>query len=321
MKKGSQKAKLITGYLLGEFSDEERSRLEEMYFADPELSLEVQAVRDDLIDAYLRGELPGHEREQFEKYFMASPRRRERVAFAEALMDVAGGEAAPSRAGSPAPASFNWWQSFVASFVAGRRVALTAAVLILIAVGSWFAFRSLLRRNRSSVRMDEQVASVNRGQAEPVTGLPAEGISGGPVENTDGPPVTPTPRPSPGEAPRPTAKRETRVATIILTPNLVRGDGGESVVVPRGTDVVLLRFGLDGGDYKSYRAQLRTPEGNEVWSTSRVNVRNTPSGRTATLRVPGKLVKAEDYVLRLSGVTAGGEVEDLARYYFRVETK
>src|SRR4051812_3826365 len=82
----SPRTELITSYLLGELSEDERSRLEERYFADAELSHEVQAVRDELVDAYVRGRLPQRERERFETYFMASPRRRERVEFAAALL-------------------------------------------------------------------------------------------------------------------------------------------------------------------------------------------------------------------------------------------
>src|ERR1051325_8751589 len=103
MKAESSRTELITSYLLGELAEEERSRLEEQYFADADLSREVQAVRDDLVDAYVRGRLPRREREGFEKYFMASPRRRERVEFAAALLQSSAGAPATSRAGDTSP--------------------------------------------------------------------------------------------------------------------------------------------------------------------------------------------------------------------------
>jgi hypothetical protein len=106
----------------------------------------------------------------------------------------------------------------------------------------------------------------------------------------------------------------------VLTPGLVRGgEDAERLVVPRGADLVLLRFGFEGDVSKGYRATLRTPEGHEVFSTGRVSVRETRTGRTATLRVPAALLKDEDYVLRLSGTTAEGDAVDVARLYFRVE--
>src|SRR6185369_15603174 len=119
MKAESSRTELITSYLLGELSEEERSSMEEQYFADADLSHEVQAVRDDLVDAYVRGRLPARERERFETYFMASPRRRERVEFAAALLQASEGAPATSRARDTAAVS--WWRSFLASFFAGQR--------------------------------------------------------------------------------------------------------------------------------------------------------------------------------------------------------
>ena len=310
MKTERSRTELITSYLLGELSDEERSRLEEQYFADADLSHEVQAVRDDLVDAYVRGRLPRRERERFEKYFMASPRRRERVEFAAALVQS-------SRAGSMVGVSR--WGSYLASVFAGPRAGMAAAAVVLMAVGSWLVFKALMQPDGGGAPTGEQVASGPGEQATPPTEPPGGEVRSGEVV-TPGP-TGPSPKLPPAVAPRPTPRREPSVAAFTLTPNLVRGDEGEPVVIPRGTDIVLLRFGLEGDRYESYRAQLRTPEGREAWSAAHVKVRNTASGLTASLRVPSKLLKDEDYVLRLSGVTAAGKVEEVAEFYFRAQRK
>jgi hypothetical protein len=311
VKTESSRTETITRYLLGELSDEERTRLEEQYFADADLSHEVQAVRDDLVDAYVRGRLPRRERERFEKYFMASPRRRERVEFAAALLQSSKGVPATSRAGSTV--SVSRWRAFLASVFGGQRAVMAAAALVLLAVGSWFVFKLLVQPDRGGAPTGEQVATAPGEQAAPPTEpAPGEGQPGGVV--------TPSPA-HPPPAPPPTPRPGSHVAAFTLTPNLVRGDEGERIVIPRGTDVVLLQFGLEGDGYESYRAQLRTPEGREALSAAHVHVRNTASGLTASLRVPSKLLKDEDYVLRLSGVTTAGDVEEVATFYFRVQKK
>jgi hypothetical protein len=317
MKTERSRTELITSYLLGELSEEERSRLEEQYFADADLSHEVQAVRDDLVDAYVRGRLPGRERERFEKYFMASPRRRERVEFAAALVQSSAGLRATSRAGSTVAAS--GWRSYLASVFAGQRAVMAATALVLMAAGSWFVFKALIQPDGGSAPTGEQVASGPGDQAAPPTEPAGGEVRPGEVVTAG--PTGPSPKPPPAVTPRPTPRREPRVAAFTLTPTHVRGDEGGRVVIPRGTDIVLLRFGLEGDRYESYRAQLRTPEGREAWSAAHVDVRNTASGLTASLRVPSKLLKDEDYVLRLSGVTAAGEVEEVAKFYFRAQRK
>lgn len=76
----------ITRYLLGSLEEEEQDRLEQQYFADPEMLALVEATEDDLIDAYIRGELSLEDRARFESHFLRSRRRRERVSTAEALL-------------------------------------------------------------------------------------------------------------------------------------------------------------------------------------------------------------------------------------------
>jgi anti-sigma factor RsiW len=83
MKSGDEQ--LLTRYLLGELSEEERCTLEAEYFADPELFARLLSAEDDLIDAYVRGELSGEMRARFEERFRGSGDQLQRIAFASAL--------------------------------------------------------------------------------------------------------------------------------------------------------------------------------------------------------------------------------------------
>ena len=76
----------LRAYLLGVLPPERQDSIEERFFADKELHLQLQATGDDLIHAYLAGELSPADRERFETHFLASPRRRERLAFVRSLM-------------------------------------------------------------------------------------------------------------------------------------------------------------------------------------------------------------------------------------------
>jgi hypothetical protein len=311
---------LIDKYLLGELSDEEKDRLEGEYFADPDLLDELHAARDELIDAYLRGELPPGRSERFEGYFMASPRRRERVEFARALMQVPAAKPTPAATNEKRDAT-PWWYSLFAPLFAHRQLAFAASALILVAVGSWVAFRLYSSRDQGAGVGDDRLASVRQEQT-PSEPAPSPQPLSTPSAATPEPAASNTPAPPPEQTRTPVPRRESRVLAFALTSGLVRGDDEpERLVIPRGTDVVLLRFGLEDDGYKNYRASLRTPEGEEVPLTSPVRVAGTKTARTATLRVPARLLKDGDYILRLDGATEGGGETGVARFYFRVENK
>jgi anti-sigma factor RsiW len=128
-------------YLLGELTEEEQSRLEEEYFADPAFFQEVRARRDDLIDAYLRGELSPDERARFETYFMATPRRRERVEFARTLVktvDQAPAETLVTVSQTP----IRRWKLLLIPLTSYRRLIIALGVIVMIFIGGWLLIRN-----------------------------------------------------------------------------------------------------------------------------------------------------------------------------------
>ena len=77
----------MTRYLLGELSEQERAALEQQYFDDPQVFEQVLRSESELVDGYVRGQLSAEAREQFEQTYLKHPKRRERVKFAEALVN------------------------------------------------------------------------------------------------------------------------------------------------------------------------------------------------------------------------------------------
>src|SRR5947209_4560497 len=79
--------RLLTRYLLGQMSAEERIQLEDRYLADPGLFEELTAVEDELIRSYLRGNCTDQEKRGLEHRFASSPEWREKVEFEESLLE------------------------------------------------------------------------------------------------------------------------------------------------------------------------------------------------------------------------------------------
>src|SRR5262245_35879771 len=80
--------RLLTRYLLGALPDEEVERLDELCIVDEELATRLQALENDLVDAYVRGEVSGEDLGHLESFYLSSAKRRQKVEFAAALLEL-----------------------------------------------------------------------------------------------------------------------------------------------------------------------------------------------------------------------------------------
>ena len=83
-------------YLLGEADEEERTAIEQEYFAHEDAVDRIAAAEDDLIEDYLAGELSAAERDSFERGYLSTPRHRNRVETVRRLMTYSAASAASS---------------------------------------------------------------------------------------------------------------------------------------------------------------------------------------------------------------------------------
>jgi hypothetical protein len=150
-------------YLLGEASDDERSRVEQQYFADEAALDRMEAAEEALIEDYVAGRLPPDQRARFEREFLSVPHRRARVATIRTLMTAASRRAPVTMEDRPAVPR-------VRRPLLGR-LSLAAAAIVLLAAGTWW------------------VAGVSRGR--PAAERHQAAVPSGPA------PLAPTPRSSP----------------------------------------------------------------------------------------------------------------------------
>lgn len=283
--------KQLVRYLLGQLGPDEQARIEELYLADPDIHEELRAVERDLIDQYVHGALA--DRAAFEAHFLTSPRRRERVEFARALMQSL--SPAPvvdsSRALEREP-----WLAATRRFL--RPSPLTwrlAGAMLIVLVGAWL----LLSRWRQPA--------------------PETEVAHRPQPPTQVVPLEPPPSPPSSVAPLPAQPPSVVMAILVLAPGSTRnGDETPTLTIGKAAQV-RLALHLEPGDYRSYEATIRTPEGKAVWSAQRLRLENTSSGRAVVVRLPAARFTSNDYTVTLRGVTAAGEVDEVGSYYFRVK--
>jgi hypothetical protein len=109
----------------------------------------------------------------------------------------------------------------------------------------------------------------------------------------------------------------TYVAT--LTPGLTR-DSGEvkRLFLPSGTGTVQLRLLVTSGENESYRAELLNSARTSVWVIDDLKPQNQSGERFIQLAIPARILKHDDYQVRLSIRRSDGIYEEIPSYQFRV---
>lgn len=329
---------LITRFLLGELSDEERTEVEARFLADNEFFEAVLSAEDALIDQYLLGQLSDERRRRAERLLQSSPRQRDEVLFTRELIDSvrepdpAGGQTAPAalhsasrvrrveetaghdaaHSGSegstrtlpPMPPGMKF---FTPRLTRAAGLALVVACFTLI---FWLLY-SYSQRPRP-----QPVVEQNAPEAREKP--PAEDV--GKVVTRETPEATPSKNATPEEVVVPQHKRRPdAVASVLLAPTtLGRGGGSDTVRIRTGTRRVQLQLEVDEGRrYDRYSVLVTTFEGRKVWSMDALDAGQITKGRLA-LTLPSSLLTYNDYRVELKGLPDGGEPVHVADYVFKV---
>jgi hypothetical protein len=322
----------MIGYLLGTLPEVERTRLEDDYFADDTLFEELAAVEAELVDAYVRGTLASSERAQFEARYLASSEQRARIAFARQLIEkphkgLTRGtdcvcppldrESRQDPLGKTVETQVGWWHRArpALGWLPWRPwlvPALAGAGLTVVAGAGWLAMQPASLPVATEATRAQSPAPAPAQRTSPTT------------EAVHTVPATPPPATTPERQPRPgrgTAAID--AIALVLVPGMTRssGQGSPVLAIASGTSSVRIQADHEGESFPSYRAVLRTPEGEEVWRQSGLTPVQ-PGVKSVVIVVPAAILRSgADYVLSLSGTPPRGPVEDVADYTFRVASR
>ena len=304
-------------YLLGEMSEEEQAALEEKYFSDPNVFNQVLQVESELVDAYARGQLPTEMRVRFEHSYLKHPARQKRVEFARALTtridererSVARVEQSPQSA-SP----MSWNQRLLAIF-GGRgptwQFAMAVIVLLIAVGGVWILVNSRWRQQqRETAQQREQTTTPKPTQTPQPTGKEERTAQTQPETSQPSPAAITSPAP--------------RSVTLALTVGGVRGaDSGptQTLVIPPEITQAQILLNLKDDSYPRYRVSLRKIGGSEIFTQTNIRPHSTKAGPRFLFTIPARQFTSGDYTLTLSGITPDGDIDDLSKSLFRVETK
>lgn len=305
--------RLLTRYLLGALPEEEAERLDELCIVDDELATRLHALENDLVDAYVRGEVSGEDLRHFESFYLSSAKRRQKVEFAAALLELekrpaaasatVGQEAAtPGKELAPAPKSprgrplFRWGFAF-------------AAAAILLLASFIFLENSRLRKQISDAQ--KQQSALDQRDQELQKQLNDQ-------------------RAANAESQKEIARlRQSQtnfeqLKTIaLLLPPPTRGVARlPTMSVPPGTDVALLLLALESDDFPAYRAALKDSVTHQtLWSSESLEPSSLGERKAVSISFPAKLLKPQNYIVELRGLPTRSAPESVGSYPFRVVLK
>ena len=312
-------------YLLGALPEAETEGFDELSVTDDEFAESLQVAETDLVDAYVLGELTGADLERFKTHYLASPLRREKVDFAKVLQSVGEQElsgslvkpaAAPTRRGRFA----SWGGFFTPSPI--LQWGLAAAALAMLIVGGWFAVENirlrqqvsqtaerrnqLLQREQDLQKELENQQALNSQTEQELARLREERER---LEQE-------LKQAQAGAKPSPS---EGAIVSLILTPPLRNSGQLPTLSLRPHTNEVAAQLQLEAADYSVYRVVLIDPANNQtLWRSGSLRPRIQGTRKAIAVSFRTGLLKAQNYVLQVSGIQAGGSAEIVGDYPFRV---
>ncbi len=318
-------------YLLGSLTEEKTEQLDELSVTDDETATRLQMIENDLVDTYARGELSGKTLERFESFYLTSPKRREKVSFAQtfrvlgektAAVQAKGAKQTSVSAGPRSDKVSSERISRLRFFVVPRPAlqwVFAAAALLLLLAGGYLAVENLRLRDQMTQahaerttleqrerELQQQLAEQRSSDAEAEKELARVRDRLAQLEQV-----------AADEQRGKAEQRDLKIIAFNLAPQ-TRGIGQiPTLAVPAGTDYVALTLELETDAFPAFRAALKNPAtGQIVWRSGKVKA--TRKDKRVHVRVPATLLKQQNYVVELSGISASVGAEIVGNYSFRV---
>jgi hypothetical protein len=119
------------------------------------------------------------------------------------------------------------------------------------------------------------------------------------------------------EQQQPSVSQAPKMVALNLSPQ-TRGVGQiPNLRMPVGPDLVSVTLELEPNEFRAYQAILTNPAtGQIVWRSGTLKTGGKP--HELRFKLPASLLKPQNYVLELSGISARGARENLSSYPFKV---
>ena len=310
----------LRAYFLGKLPERETEILEMECAADARLTERAQTVESELADDFLRKNLSAADAALFEANYLTTETRRHKLRVASGLWQIAREETPKTAAAAPVAKSF--WQKLF-----GRQKALKLAfggLILLFVVGAIAFYLPNLSADRQLV---SEVKPVNLPPVQtenPLIQNPAPETQTPDISATENTVVSANREtvrnenvpqknpPAPKNASKNGIRNQSALAVFALLPGALRDSGEQFITVAPASKNLEIRLKLpeDAGNYQTYRAIIKTAEGDSIFIS--------PTLKSSNFTIPAEKLENRTYIIFLEGKNAENEFESITEYTFRV---
>jgi hypothetical protein len=278
---------LIVQYLLGELSEVDADRLDELSVTDDDFAEFLERVENELVDDYVRGELSEHNRARFESYHLALPERREKVAIARALLKRADQTRIPHfKRNIPALSTSSLYQW----------IAMAAALSTLV-LGGYLLLANIQLKKEIAEMKDQLRAVEEREQQSQRKEKRKE---------------------KPEQIEKQLADQQVvpgALFAMTLSPQPRDVASVPEFTIPTKTEFLVVTLKLERDDFPLYEAVLKDSTSDKIlWQSGSEKSAN----RSVVVKFPAKILNSGDYILEIFGEKDGANPVIINGYPFYV---
>ena len=329
-------AELMTRFLLGQLSDDERKAVEERFLADDEYFAQLLVMEDSLVDDYVLGRLSDDQLKNAELLFRSSAIGKREVKFTQDLVATLrkAREAKEQRANQKtkralvtdqivSPKTSSWRQSrasidLIASGFKSLPKVLTATLglIVLLLAGASIYFILLYQRQsrellaqrvalegnvqevREKLNQEMQAASDLSKRLDFETEMRTQAEEALAQVHNDG---------------------ATSIMSVVLPPtNFERSGSAKTVTLKTGSNRLQLLLEIPPNtSYPKYNVVIKNFDGRTIWSRNSIAASQIKQGKLSLI-LSASLFPYNDYRIELLGVPDNGAAQLVADYAFKV---
>jgi hypothetical protein len=297
---------LIIDYLLGNLSETEAERLDELSVINDDFAIFLETIENELIDDYIRAELPEKNRARFESYYLTTAERREKVAIARKILNHA-----------DKPESSNQFREWIRPVGLGASkvnqwVAIAAAFVLLV-LGGYLLLTNIQLQNQIAQMKKEHTALKEREQQ-----LQQDLAQRRSLDRQKETELALTRQKLEALEKQLANYHSVRIRQFAfsLMPQQREVSTIPDIKIPASAESAMVTLKLESNDFPMYKAILKNAGTDEIlWQSDAEKSIN----QSITVKVPAKILKSQqDYILEVFGITKAGQMEIISGYPFHV---
>jgi hypothetical protein len=336
MEPSQETTELMTRFLLGQLSDEERKAVEERFLADDEYFTQLLVMEDSLVNDYVLGRLTDDQLKQAELLFRSSDVGKREVRFTRNLVASLREARAAKEQGAKQkqkttlvtnqiipPKTSPWLQSqasinLIASGLSGLPKVLSATLGLIVLLLAGTAIYFIYQYQRQNRELLAQQVALERSVQEVRDKLNQEMQNSAEINKRLDLETEKRTQAEEALAQSRNNGSPSITSLVLLPTGFQRSGGAKTVSLNAGTNRLQLLLEIPSAtSYPAYSLRIKTFEGQTIWSRDSIPASQIKQGKLSLI-LNSSLFPYNDYRVELHGLPDNGTAQLVADYAFKV---